>query len=522
MKFGWHLAVALAALTLSAAPASADTTRTDDGLVQGVEADGIVVYKAIPFAAAPVGALRWRQPQPAQPWSGVRRADNFAPACMQSGVSMPGEVPPKVSEDCLYLNVWTPNDHALHPVIVWIYGGGFFNGSASMPLYWGDALARKGAVVVTFGYRVGPFGFLAHPALTRESPFHSSGNYGLMDQIAALAWVQRNIAAFGGDPTHVTIAGQSAGAACVSILMASPLATGLFQRAIAESGGMFEPMKLAPDYLLPDAEHEGEVYASSVGANSLAALRALPAEALLKGKAGEISHPVIEPHVLPLSPYEAFAAGRQNDVPILVGSNADEARSLITDLDTVKAATFSAGIAKRWGQLPPQLLAAYPYVTDDDARRARLAFERDLRFGWDDWAWARLQAMHGRNAVYYYRFAHTPPFPKGSVYEGWGPSHFAELWYTFDHLDQEPWAWTAADRRLADSMSAYWVNFATSGNPNGAGLPAWPEFTTAQNRSLTFDDAIVAGEVPNLDTLRVFDAVYAQVRGAPFGSIAAH
>jgi para-nitrobenzyl esterase len=508
------------ALMLAPLPTFAGAVQTDGGLVEGVRTGPLTVYKGIPFAAPPVGSLRWREAQPVNPWKGVRKADKFAPACMQTGVSMPGETPPVSSEDCLYLNIWTParNDDARLPVMVWIYGGGFFNGSASMPLYWGDRLARKGAVVVTFGYRTGPFGFLALPELTRESPHHTSGNYGLLDQIAALQWVQRNIQAFGGDPGCVTIFGQSAGANSVSILMASPIAKGLFQRALGQSSGMFEPLKLAPNYLLANAEHDGEAYAASLGAHSLAELRALSASELLKGKAGEISHPVIEPHVLPESPYDAFAQNRQNDVPILIGSNADEARSLVPDLNTIKAETFTADITKRWGPLPPQLLEAYPHATDEQARKARLGFERDLRFGWDMWAWARLQAIKGRNSVYYYQFAHKPPFPKGSVYEGWGASHYAELWYMFDHLQLEPWHWSAADRKLADVMSSYWVNFAKSGNPNGAGLPVWPEFTSTDNRVLYLNDPIYTGGVPNIETLKVFDTVYAQIRGAPFGS----
>ena len=519
MSDNWRVAVLAASLFAMPWPALAEIVPTETGLVQGTVSNDIAVYKGIPFAAPPTGELRWREPQPAKPWQDVRAADSFAPACMQTGVSMPGETPPAVGEDCLYLNIWTPahSSRPHLPVMVWIYGGGFFNGSAAMALYWGDRLARKGAVVVTFGYRVGPFGFLAHPELTRESPHHSSGNYAFEDQIAALAWVKRNIAAFGGDSERVTIFGQSAGAASVSILMASPLATGLFQRAIAESGGMFEPMQLAANYRLANAEKDGVAYAASVGAKSLAELRALPASALLKGKAGDISHPVIEPYVMPLSPYDVFVAGNQNDVPILVGSNADEARSLITDLDTVTAANFSAGIAKRWGALPPQLLDAYPHATDAEARQAQLDFERDLRFGWDDWAWARLESTHGQNAVYYYRFAHVPPFPAGSVYEGWGASHYSELWYSFDHLDQEPWAWSAADRKLADTMSSYWVNFASSGNPNAPGLPEWPQFTPADNRTLIFDAPISAGPVPELNSLQVFDAVYTQVRGVAFG-----
>src|ERR1019366_5967710 len=234
--------------------------------------------------------------------------------CMQTGVSMPGEKPPKVSENCLFLKIWTPTKRAAQrvPVIVWIYGGGYINGSSSMPLYWGDRLAHKGVVVVTIAYRLGPLGFLALPELTRESPHHSSGNYGLMDQIAALQWVQKNIAVFGGDPSRVTIAGQSSGSISVSILMASPLAEVLFHRAIGESGGLFEPVQLAPKYLLANAELDGEKYAASLGATILAQLRSLPA-AQLTGNAGGIVRPVIEPYLLPLSPYEAFNSGRQND-----------------------------------------------------------------------------------------------------------------------------------------------------------------------------------------------------------------
>jgi para-nitrobenzyl esterase len=512
-------------LAMLAAPAAMAAVRIDSGLVQGVQAGGLTVYRGVPFAAPPVGALRWREPSPVTPWPGVRRADRFAPACMQTGVSMPGETAPRVSEDCLYLNIWTPRRtprSAPLPVIVWIYGGGFSNGSAAMPLYWGDQLARKGAVVVTVAYRVGPFGFLALPALTAESPHRSSGNYGIEDQIAALAWVRRNIAAFGGDPHRVTIAGQSAGGASVSLLMSSPLAKGLFQRAIGESGGVFEPIVLAPGYQLANAERDGQAYAASLGVSSLTALRALPASALFAGKRDAVTHPVIEPYVLPASPYEVFAAGRQNDAPILVGSNADEARSLIDDLGSIKAATFAADISKRWGALPPQLLAPYPHATDAQAVAARLAFERDLRFGWDVWTWARLEAATGRNSVYYYHFAHAPPFPAGSVYAGWGPSHFAELWYVFDHLGQEPWRWTPADHALADAMSSYWVNFARTGDPNGPGVPRWPRFDATHPRVLHLDQAITVGGVANLDTLSAFDAVYAGVRGAPVPASLAH
>jgi para-nitrobenzyl esterase len=495
----------------------AQQVNTDSGAISGVRESGLRVYKGVPFAAPPLGDLRWRPPARAASWAGRRKADAFAPACMQTGVSMPGETPPAVSEDCLYLNIWTPARSARErlPVLVWIYGGGWINGSSSMPLYWGDLLARKGVIVVTIAYRVGPLGFLALPELTRESPHQSSGNYGLMDQIAALEWVRRNIAAFGGDPRRVTIAGQSAGAMSVSILMASPLAKGLFQRAIGESGGLFEPLQLAPKYLLANAEHDGEKYAASLGAASLKELRRLPAN-LLAGNAGGIVHPVIEPYLLPLSPYAAFAAGQQNDVPLLLGSNAEEARSLV-DVTHGTASTFDSDIEQSYGKLPAPLLAAYPHATGEEARQTRLDFERDLRFGWDMWAWARLQVGAGYSPVYYYSFRQQPPFPAGSVYEGWGASHYAELWYTFDHLDQSPWRWTAADGKLADEMSSYWVNFAKSGDPNGPGLPDWPAFTLAEGKVVYLGSPITVGGVASLNTLDVFDAVYTMVRGKPFG-----
>jgi para-nitrobenzyl esterase len=506
--------LATSAITLAQSPKAL----TQSGAISGARESGLSVYKGVPFAAPPVGDLRWRPPAPVAPWTGTRKTDAFAPACMQTGVSMPGETPPTVSEDCLYLNIWTPAKSGLEhlPVLVWIYGGGYTNGSASMPLYWGDRLAHKGVIVVTIAYRLGPLGFLAHPELTRESPHHSSGNYGLMDQIAALEWIQKNIAAFGGNPKNVTIAGQSSGSMSVSMLMTSPLAKGMFQRAIGESGGLFEPLQLAPKFLLANAERDGEKYAVSLGAISLQELRSLPA-AKLAGDGGGIVHAVIEPYVLPVSPYEAFTSGQQNDVPLLIGSNADEARAL-TDASHVKAATFDSDIEHSFGQLPPALMAAYPHATDEQARQARLGFERDLRFGWDMWAWARLQATTGQRPVYYYSFRQQPPFPAGSVYAGWGASHFAELWYVFDHLNQEPWRWTKADRRVAKEMSSYWVNFAKSGNPNGPSLPVWPAFTTTDSKVLYIGDPTAVGGVPNSNSLSVFDAVYTTVRGKPFAA----
>ena len=338
------------------------------GTVAGKSDGAVRTFKGIPYAAPPVGNLRWREPRRAALWRGARRATDFAPACSQVGVSMPGETPPATSEDCLYLNIWTPVRSSRLPVIVWLHGGGFTNGSAAMPLYWGDRLARRGVVVVTVGYRLGPLGYLAHPALTEESPRHTSGNYGLLDQIAALRWVRSNIAAFGGDPSRVTIAGQSAGATSVSLLVASPLAKGLFARAIAQSGGLFEPIQVAPGYRLVRAEQAGVAYAESLGATSLAALRRMPADKLFSRTAVSVSHPVIDRVVLPRTPYDAYTAGTQNDVPILIGSTADEARSLIPNLSSIRAATFDQDITKAWGRCRPPFLP--PTLAEPMQRRS--------------------------------------------------------------------------------------------------------------------------------------------------------
>lgn len=508
----WLLACLLTGINGSQLAVSA-VVQSESGALDGTDEGGLTVFRGVPYAAPPLGELRWREPMPVAKWSGVRKADTFAPACPQVGVSMPGETAPRTSEDCLYLNIWTPRvtSSARLPVMVWIHGGGYTNGSSSLPLYGGEGFGRRGLVFVSIAYRLGALGFLAHPDLTRESPHHTSGNYGLMDQIAALEWIQRNIHAFGGDPSRVTVAGQSSGSMAVSILMASPRAKELFHGAIGQSGGLFEPWQIAPHYLLTNAERDGERYASSVGATSIADLRKLPLTHLLGGRSHAVSHPVIEPYVLPRTPYEAFASGQQNDVPLLIGFNADEARSL-SHVSTTTATTFRAEIEHTFGSLPDALLAAYGFASDAEAKQARLAFERDLRFGWDMWTWARLQATTGSKPVFYYHFDHPPPFPAGSPYEHWGASHFAELWYVFDQLDQHDWAWSAADRRLAATMSSYWTNFVRSGNPNGQGLPTWPAFAASCSRSLYLGDPIVVGLAPDEDRLKVFDLVYSKLR----------
>ena len=503
------LLAALLHLTVADQTAAAGpTVHVAQGELRGMALeDGGSVFRGVPYARPPVGDLRWRDPLPPEAWSGVRAADAFAPACMQTGVSMPGEPPTPTSEDCLYLNVWAParaNGESL-PVIVWIPGGGFVNGSTAAPVYDGAALARRGAVVVTVSYRLGLLGFLAHPELTAEAGGSGSGNYGLMDQVAALEWVRANAAAFGGDPDNVTIAGQSAGATSVSILMAAARAQGLFHRAIGQSGGLFEPIALAPRYLLPAAEVEGTEFAASLGATTLQDLRRLPADRITAAPENRRAHPTIEPRLLPRPPFEVFQAGEQAQVPLLIGFNADEARAL-APFDAVS--DLEAEAARRWGSLPPALLAPYRGMAPGDGLAA---FERDLRFGWDIWRWARLQADGGQ-PTFLYRFDHVPPAPADATEAAWRAGHFVELWYMFDNLDQRPWPWTPEDRALADFMVDAWVRFAATGDPNGPGETAWPAFQGPGGPVLILDERPRTGDLPGVAALRVFDQVYDSLR----------
>jgi para-nitrobenzyl esterase len=519
-RHGAFFASAVLALW-AASSAFADPIRTDAGLVDGVSSAGLEIYKGLPFAAPPTGDLRWRNPMPVAPWKGVRRADKFSPVCMQDGSSVPGQPVEPNSEDCLYLNIWVPPDSvgAKLPVMVWIPGGGFAQESASIPLYWGDTLAKKGVIVVTINYRVGPFGFFAHPELTKESAHGSSGNYGLLDQIAALKWVQRNISKFGGDPARVTIWGQSAGAMSVNLLMASPLAHGLFQRAIGESGGVFIPPSATPfkdSWYLPGNEKIGEKMAADLGADSINALRKVPADKILKAFNPLGTHPIIDGYVLPREPYKIFAAARQNDVPILIGSNADEGKPMIEGR-TIKAATYTDDIRQMFGDLPDDFLNVYLHETDAQAHSARANVERDVRFGWDTWTWARMQSKTGNGKVYYYYFAHVPPYPAGSPFAAWGAGHWSELPYTFGHLNQDPWDWNATDRQLSDAMTTYWTNFAKTGNPNDGNLPRWPAFTNADPHAVHFDDGIETGGVANLPGLESLDAYFGKFRDTDAG-----
>ena len=520
-KAGALTIIALGISLLAPVQTSAQPLEIESGLIEGVRDGAVAVYKSIPYAAPPIDGLRWAAPQPPLRWNGVRHATSFGPICMQAGVSVPGAAAEPVSEDCLTLSIWTPAVPAREklPVMVWIPGGGFTQASGSMPLYWGDALARRGVVVVTINYRVGVFGFLAHPELTRQSRHRSSGNYGVLDQIAALEWIKRNIAEFGGDSKRITIWGQSAGSTSVSLLMASPPARGLFHRAIGQSGALFTPPEATGDpaaWYLKGAEARGLKFAAVLGATSIDALRAVPADRVLKAGREGTTHPIVDGYVLAKEPYEVFSSRQQHDVPLLIGSNADEGMPMIAGR-TVTLAAFSDDIvaalrSERLRAVADAYLTLYPAATDSAARATRAAFERDLRFGWDVWTWARLHARADKGDVYYYYFAHRPPFPPGSPFAEWGAGHWQELRYVFDHLEQEPWAWGPADRALADAMASYWTNFARTGNPNGGRLPAWPRFTTKSERVIRLGDAIAAGDIPNLEGLRRLDDFYAGFR----------
>jgi para-nitrobenzyl esterase len=465
-------------------------------------------YKGIPFAAPPVGANRWRAPQAAAKWQGVRPATDYAARCMQGGP--PGAnaaAPPATSEDCLYLNVWSAAGAATErrPVMVWIYGGGYFGGAGSEPRYAGDALASKGAVVVTLNYRLGTFGFLAHPQLSAESDRKISGNYAVQDSLAALQWVQRNIAAFGGDPANVTLFGESAGANMTSALVGSPQAKGLFHRAIVQSGAWMG-MSMGRMTPLASAEEAGAKAANDFGATSIAELRAKPAQEIhanLRAPAGL----VVDGYYIPEDLSLTFTNGRQNAVDVLVGSNQDE--GTFFPRPGLTAQQFTSEARQRFGVLAESYLKIYPANDDAGAMTAYLASFRD-ETAWQMRKFAELQTKRGNEAYVYY-FTRVPPSPPDRPSRG--ASHVAEIPYMFNNLPANV-PWTDTDRALAATMSSYWVNFARSGNPNGPGLPPWPAYrgaTTGQAQVLGDSVATETATTPAAATLRYFDSAYRQL-----------
>ena len=506
--FAFVFATILAGVPIVAAAIS-DPVRIDTGLVSGVpgSSDDVRVYKAIPYAAPPVGDLRWREPRPPSHWDGVRKADEFSPVCMQQqrGPNASGPAP---SEDCLYLNVWTSAKSATErrPVIVWTYGGAFTSGAGSLPMYNGDALARKGAVVVTYNYRLGIFGFLAAPELTKESGHNASGNYALMDMAAVLRWVQKNIANFGGDPKRVTIDGESAGSMLVSAMVASPQGKGLFQRAIGQSGAWMG-INIGKMTTRAQAEENGQKMVQALGASTIAELRAKPADELLKNSRGFFGI-IVDGWYVPEDLSIAYENHKQNDVDVLVGSNRDEG-TFFSRPGSGSAEQFTGSAKRRFNNMADAYLKLYPASSDTEAGASQLAAFRD-EFGWQMREWAQLQSERGKAKAYLYYFTHVPPTAPGQPSRG--ATHTADLAYMFDNPPPTA-TWTDVDKKLADTMSSYWVNFAATGNPNGKGLPEWPAYKQKKGaRNIVLGDTIMVGQGIDPARLSFYDSYYAKVR----------
>ena len=482
-----------------------DKVKVSGGWISGGKNDkgDVQYFKGIPFAAAPVGALRWKAPQPVIAWHGVKVCDRFGPSPMQNKPaaflmwSEEFQIPAApISEDCLYLNVWTGARSAKEkrPVLVWIYGGAFAGGGGNVPIYDGEAMAKKGVIFVSVNYRVGVFGFFAHPALTKESANHASGNYGLMDQLAGLKWVQDNIAAFGGDRNNVTIAGQSAGAMSVNCLVASPLARGLFQKAIAESGASF--MHQSPS--LSSAEAEGQRLMQSMHLASIADLRNVAAEDLQK-QVGDLRAPIIDGYVLPQAVFNIFNAGKENKISLLTGWNEDEG---IMFGPVKSAADFIKDVNSKYGSKAGNLLQYYPAQTDSQAASSQLRLSRDMIFGVENYTFANLESGQGAR-VYVYRFKRKPPAT--GAYLKYGAFHTAEVPYAYNNLSFVNRPWQPIDHHLADLMSSYWANFARTGDPNGKGLPVWDAYSSGMERVMFLDEQ--SGTV-NLPDKAVLDFLF--------------
>lgn len=512
-----------ATVTAGAAFGQTDPRSVDGGQVVGVSGrdPGVLVFKGIPYAAPPTGEFRWRPPQPVKPWNGVKAARDFGPVCLGRNF---GSIPASgMSEDCLFLNVWTPTPEVgPHlPVLVWIHGGGFQGGGGYHPSYEGETFAKQGVVVVTFNYRVGVFGFLAHPDLTKESGVRASGNYGLLDQVAALQWVQRNISKFGGDPKKVTIAGESAGAYSVSALTASQMSRGLFRAAIAESGGFLVPKRDAMR-TLAESEKIGVDFGKSVNAGDIASLRAIGADQLMKAVEQMSDFFAFQPGVdgafLAEPVYTTYSKRQETKVPILIGSNTDEGafllppqRSSVKDLEGRMTQTYGAN--------SHLVRSAYPTDTPADLLRSELNLYADDGFNYPMWKWAELHGQTGQ-PVYYYVFGRVLPPTPGQAYKGIpreqiGAFHGDEVPYVFGNLDLVTGAldmaprkgrWEATDYSLSKTMLRYWANFVKTGNPNGSELPDWPKYEDDKGSSLMhFNNAAEARRDERIPRLKLLD-----------------
>ncbi len=494
-----HALLALLLAVGSAYPADlGPTLRIASGPITGAEREGVRVFLGIPYAAPPVGDRRWKPPVPPKPWTESRACVKFGPACPQHADGFFG-VPPEQSEDCLTLNVWTParrEDEKL-PVMVWIHGGGFIQGAGSRPGYDGLRLAQHGVVVVTINYRLGWFGFLAHPALTAESPLRTSGNYGLLDQIFALKWVQENIRAFGGDPSTVTILGESAGAVSVCTLLASPLAKGLFHRAIAESGTA--PARLRTrdrdDGRLKGTESQGVEFVKRLGvpdgADLLKALRALPADAILRASTLTVTLPgatmfetlCVDGYVLPEAPARALAAGRQANVPFMAGTCADEGSIFAPRLKISTVQQFRGALAVVFGRNLAEANRVYPVATDADVPEALRALLGDGFLSGARTACRNMAAIQPHTYRYHFTRAHPEP-----VRLGLGCFHGSEIPYVFGCPPK--WGFLAEDGALSEQMMGYWTRFARTGDPNGAGAVTWPRYSAQDDPYLVLDTQI--------------------------------
>jgi para-nitrobenzyl esterase len=509
MKASTLILPAIAVCAVAIQPSfAADRVKTANGILESTDApkDGVRSFKGIPFGQPPVGDLRWREPQPVKNWNGVRKADQFGPRCMQR--TSPGADywfrSTGMSEDCLYLNVWTPakGDAEKLPVLVYIFGGGFQNGDGSEPRYDGENMARKGMVAVSVNYRTNIFGFFVHPELTKESPNHAAGNYGLLDQVAALRWVRKNIAAFGGDPERVTVAGESAGSISVSALMASPLSRGLMAGAIGESGAMISSLPPQP---LADAEQNGVKFGAAAGANTLADLRAMTAEQIQEAVTkvqGLRFSTALDGYFLPKPLTAIFEAGEQAKIPLLAGSNTQEqpARSVLGGGDPTPE-TLANAIKKLYGDKADGILRVYAATTTDQVYEAATHLASARFISHSTWKWTELQMKTGGKPVYRYLYARPRPAylgmpdqpapaaggaPSGpGAQQPSGPrgaSHSAEIQYAMGNLDLDKrYSWAPADREVSKAMQAYFVNFIKTGNPNGPGLPEWPTYRADSN-----------------------------------------
>lgn len=488
-----------------------DRVKTANGTIVGSseKSSGIRAFKGIPFAASPVGNLRWQPPQPVKHWQGVRKADQFGPRCSQLPVfGDMGFRSNGMSEDCLYLNVWTPAKSSKErlPVLVYFFGGGFVAGDGSEARYDGESMARKGIVALTVNYRLGVFGFLAHPELTKESPHHASGNYGLLDQNAALRWVHENIKAFGGDPKRVTIAGESAGSLSVSAQMASPLSKDLIAGAIGESGSILGTLPAVP---LAEGEQSGIKFAASVGATSLAALRAMPAEQLLQatGKPGTpFPSSTIDGYLFPKPPIDIYLAGEQAQVPLLVGSNSEEIPYFgVLGREQPTVENYRKALQRLYADKADDVIKLYPATNEAEVIDAATDLASDRFISYSTWKWIDLATKTGGKPTYYYNYARPRPAMRtemgnasagfaGGVVKGAqanpmpqprGAVHSAEIEYAMGNLDSNKvYAWTPDDYKVSQIMQEYFANFIKTGNPNSAGLPTWPTFVTGKRMTI--------------------------------------